>query len=272
MPTTPSVKSGNSVRANDTSTRSSALSRRYPPLQVMAVGSAPEAHQDLRKTLGRRVIETPKLDVPFAGVSPIPAALKDATTRKIRESQSPFVAPPMSDRAGRAPMVSIPSSLLESLVANTLSMNAMVSNREHIMHERGFDSFKPQNPNTSSFKRNLRRKRAKIFSKSYPDGTPTKPRSANTSEKPAKSHASDAQDHTPLCVSPAPTPAESPGKEHIKTILGVDLSASLDKAPPSRRIPRLKARTNPTTSCLSPPPIRQRNQTNGGRVSPLPGR
>ena len=175
------------------------------------------------------MIETPGLDVPFAGVSPIPAALKDATTRKIRDSQSPFVAPPMSDRAGRAPMVSIPSSLLESLVANTLSMNAMVSNREHIMHERGFDSFNPHNPNTSSFKRNLRRKRAKILSKAYPDGTPTKPRSTNTSTKPAKSHASNARDPTPLCTSPAPMPAESPGKEHIKSILGVDLSASLDE-------------------------------------------
>ena len=224
----PFCESGNSVRANDTSTRSTAWSRRYPPLQVMSVESALEARQDLRKTLRRRISETPKLDVPFADVSPIPSAPKDATTRKIRDSQSPCVAPPMSDRAGRAPMVSIPSSLLESLVANTLSMNATTSNREHIAHNRGFVGFNPQNPNTSSFKRNLRRKRARIISKLYPDDAPTKPRSDNTGTKPAKSHASDAQDLTPLCVSPAPAPAESPAKEHIKTILGMDISTSLD--------------------------------------------
>ena len=223
MLTTPPVKRGNSARANDTSTRSSALSQRYQPLQVMAVGSAPEAHQDLRKTLRRRISETPILDDPFAGVSPIPAAPMDAKTRIIRDSQSPFIAPPMSDRAGRAQMVSIPSSLLESLVANTLSMNAIVSN--NIVHERGFDSFNAQNSNTSSFKRNLRRKRAKIFSKFLE--TPTKPSSANTSKKPAK-HAPNAQDLTPLCVSPSPTPAKPPATEHIKTILGMDISTSLD--------------------------------------------
>jgi hypothetical protein len=68
----------------------------------MTIGSTPEAHQDLRKTLRRRISETPILDDPFAGVSPIPAAPKDAKTRMIRDSQSPFIAPPMSDRAGRA--------------------------------------------------------------------------------------------------------------------------------------------------------------------------
>ena len=144
----------------------------------------------------------------------------DAKTRIIRDSQSPFIVPSMPDRAGRAQMVSIPSSLLESLVANTLSMNA-----NHIVHERGFDSFNPHNPNTSSFKRNLRRKRAKIFSKFLE--TPTKPSSATTSKKPAK-HAPNAQDLTPLCVSPSPTPAKPPATEHIKTILGMDISTSLD--------------------------------------------
>ena len=227
MPTTPSVRSGNSVRANNTSTGSTALSQRYQPLQVMTVGSAPEAHQDLRNTLRRRrVSEPPILDDPFAGVSPIPAAPMDAKTRIIRDSQSPFIVPPMPDRAGRAPMVSIPSSLLESLVANTLSMNAMVSNREHIVHERSFDSFNTQNPNTSSFRRNLRRKKARILSKFRE--SPTKPSSANTSVRPAKPHASDAQDPTPPRLSPAPPPAESPSEDHIKTILGVDISTSLD--------------------------------------------
>ena len=76
MLTTPSVRSGNPVRANNTSMRSNALSQRYQSLQVMAVGSAPEAHQDLRKSLSRRISETPILDDPFAGVSPIPLRLK----------------------------------------------------------------------------------------------------------------------------------------------------------------------------------------------------
>jgi hypothetical protein len=228
MPTTPSVKAATPYGRTTPPRGPLRGHEDTPPLQVMSVESALEAHQDLRKTLRRRISETPKLDVPFADVSPIPSAPKDATTRKIRDSQSPCVAPPMSDRAGRAPMVSIPSSLLESLVANTLSMNARTSNREHIAHNRGFVGFNPQNPNTSSFKRNLRRKRARIISKLYPDDAPTKPRSDNTGTKPAKSHASDAQDLTPLCVSPAPAPAESPEKEHIKTILEMDISTSLD--------------------------------------------
>ena len=153
MPTTPSVKSRNSAWANDTSTRSTATSRRYPPPQLKVVGSAPEAYPDLRATLRRQIREIPLLDVPFAGVSPIPAAPKEATTRKTRDPNPPFAAPPMSDCVGREQMISIKSSVLESLVANTVSLATMISNREHALHEKGFDSFSPQpNPNTSSLK------------------------------------------------------------------------------------------------------------------------
>ena len=175
---TPPAKSGNSARANDTSTRSAVTPPRHRPLLLKVVGSAPEALLDLCKTLRRQISEPPRMDATFAGVSPIPASSKDATPRKCCDPHSPFAAPPNFDGVGRVQTVPIPTALLESLVANTALMTAIISNREHALHEKGFVSFSsPANPTTEAAKRNQRRQRArKKKAKLNPDSTPIKPR------------------------------------------------------------------------------------------------
>ncbi len=154
---TPPAKSGNSARANDTSSRSAVTPPRHRPLLLKVVGSAPKALPDLRKTLRRQISEPPRMDATLAGVSPIPASSKDATPRNCCDPHSPNF-----DGVGRVQTVPIPTALLESLVANTALVTAIISNREHALHEKGFFSFSsPANPITEAAKRNQRRQRAR---------------------------------------------------------------------------------------------------------------
>jgi hypothetical protein len=157
------------------------------------------------------------MNIPSTSVSPLPAASKDVASSVFFNPKPPIAAPPTIDCVGCAPMVAIPSSLLESLVANTNCMTALLSDRKYKLHERSFDSFSPQaNTNSKTYKRNQRRKLAKEKAKRNRDSTPTKTRPANTGAKHAKLSASKPQDPTPPRVPPSTPPAVSPGNESEK--------------------------------------------------------
>ena len=223
----PPAKSGNSARADELGTRSAVASPRFSPLPLKVVGSSQETRQDLRTTLRRQVGEPPRLDATFADVSPIPASSKDATPRKRCDSNSPFAATPNADCAGRVPTVPIPTSLFESLVAaNTAFMSTIISNRDYVVHKKGFDSFSP--PITEASKRNLRRQRSRKKAKLNSDSSPSKPHSAKASEKVSEANTPGSQYNAQQRVISAFPSAKPKNSENIGSSLGLDGSASFE--------------------------------------------
>ena len=227
MPPNSPAKSGNSARADDLGTRPTVASPRFPPLLLKAVGSSQETRQDLRTTLRRQPGQTTRLDASFTDVSPIPASSKDATPRERCDSNSPFAATPNADCAGRVPTVPIPTSLFESLVAaNTALMSTIISNRDYVVHKKGFDSFSP--PITEASKRNLRRQRSRKKAKLNSDSSPSKPHSAKASEKVSEANTPGSQYNAQQRVISAFPSAKPKNSENIGSSLGLDGSASFE--------------------------------------------